>query len=1294
MIGHARRNTPRPPRGPSAPPLAHALERRTLLSGVTFAAQAVYPVGFEPLAPVVADLGNGEPDVIVPGFISGGSTTTGKITVLVGNGHGTFSDGETYTTVGGDPSALKVADLGNGHPDLVFVDGGVIGVMLGNGSGTFAAEQTYPVGTDPMDVELADLGNGHPDLVVCNYADDTVSVLLGNGDGTFAAQRTYAVGFSPQQATVADLGNGQPDLVVCDGDATVDVLLGNGDGTFQSAQTYAVASTPDQPTVADLGNGHPDVIVGDAGGNVDVLLGNGDGTLSPEQTYAIAGTSGYPGITVTDLGNGHLDVVASNQSDDVAVLLGNGDGTFQPQQAYAVGANPVVPAVADLGNGHPDIVVADAESATVSVLLGNGDGTFAAQQTYPVGTTPVTVTVTDLGNGLPDVVVSNQDDDSISVLLNTSVVTPHLAFAAGPAAVATGTPFALITVDVAGYGGTPVAGNTSAVTLTISAGGTLLGTTTVAAVDGVATFAGLSVPAAGTYTLTATDAGDTSATSAAFDVVTPALAFAAGPAGATADEPLAAVTVVVTDPITGAVLAGDASDVTLSIGGGGTLLGTTTVAAVGGVATFADVRVGTAGTYTLTATDAAAAAAVSAAFVVAPDALAFAARPGVVAAVGATLGPVTVDVTDPATGALLATDTSAVTLALTGGAGTLLGVTTAAAVGGVATFAGLSVSAAGTYRLSATDPATAAATTAAFTVVNPAATATAVGGLDPAYGLGGIAAHDLGFTATTGVAADGAGSVVVGPVGPAGAESFGVARLTADGAVDATFGTAGVTVTALPGFDAVPSAVAVLPDGDVLVAGTATAAAGGGAVGSRFAVAEYTAAGSLDPAFGTGGVVTVGFGSGLTDDVLRAMAVGADGTIYLGGRSDAAGRGNADLAVAVLTAAGAAVGSFGRGGTVLLDVAGGDDGVNGLAVQADGKVVAAGSATAAGGTVEVVVARLDADGTPDRQFGTGGLVTSSPGGLYDEATSVAVRPNGQVVVGGLSGSGSAADPSARFLVQQYTAQGRTDRSFGDHGSTFTAFGSQAGVTRLAVQADGSIVAAGPTAASAGGVQDVAVARYTADGRLDPTFDGGTGRTVVDLGGGGEGLTAATPALARPALRAMVVRPADVAASTGLAAAFAAFTAASQGTVALTAGGAILTAGQAGTQTVVAELVAAGLDLAATLAGASPAAARAGARGAVTVTITEVGTARAVGVVTVTVSFAADAAGSGPAFARTLSKRVNLRAAQGRAYRVAVADPSAAGAWYTVATVVGSGPLAADLDPTNNTAVSGTAVTVS
>jgi uncharacterized delta-60 repeat protein len=626
---------------------------------------------------------------------------------------------------------------------------------------------------------------------------------------------------------------------------------------------------------------------------------------------------------------------------------------------------------------------------------------------------------------------------------------------------------------------------------------------------------------------------------------------------------------------------------------------------------------------------------------------------------------------DDATGVLESTDGSTVTLAIaTGPAGaTLSGTTTVTSNGGVAVFGNISVSLPGTYTFTATDGSLTAVTTAPFTVVTPVIKT--VGAPDPTFGTGGLASHAVGFTSTTGVAADGAQSVLVGPIGAVPSESFGVTRNNADGSLDTTFGAGGVVSTPFAGTDAVPAAVAVLADGDILVAGTATTYAADGVtvIGSQFAVAEYTAAGALDPSFGTGGQVLFGTGaSSLSHDVLRALAVGPGGVIYLGGRSDVAGTN--DLAVVSLSATGSANPAYGTTRMVLTGVAGGSDQINGLAVQKNGDLVAAGSAVV-GGTTEVVVARYLPTGVLDPRFGTKGFTTDAVGNVYDSASSVVITGKGQIVIGGLTASGSGATLSSDFLVQRYTANGKLDRSFGTGGSTVTSFGQPAAVTQVALQTDGSLVASGRTSAALGGTQSLAVARYTLRGLADETFNH-TGTVVVDLAG-----ATATPA----ALLAAVAGD--------LGAAFDAFTSSSLGVVAVSAGGEILTAGNSGANTVEAELVTAGVDLVAKLLSTLPAAVLAGAKGTATVTVTEGGTTLASGSVTLTVSFATDAAGTDAAVAKSMATKVSLKAGQSRTYKLAFAYPAAAtaGGYYLLATVIDGTGLPPDLDGYNNVAAS-------
>jgi hypothetical protein len=330
-----------------------------------------------------------------------------------------------------------VSDVnGDGRPDLVVANLGsnTVSVLLGNGNGTFRAQQTFTAGVVPCSIAAADVnGDGKPDLVVANrnYTSGTVSVLLGNGNGTFQSQQTFATGSQPVSVAVSDLnGDGRPDLVVANRGGTVSVLLGNGNGTFQTQQTFATGAYPRSVAVSDVnGDGRPDLIVANFSSNtVSVLLGNGNGTFQSQQTFA-SGTHPYS-VAVSDVnGDGKPDlVVANSNSNTVSVLLGNGNGTFQAQQTFATGSYPGSVAVSDVnGDGKPDLVVATGGSnaGILSVLLGNGDGTFQTQQTFATGSHPYFVAVSDVnGDGRPDLVVANSNSISssatVSVLLGNS----------------------------------------------------------------------------------------------------------------------------------------------------------------------------------------------------------------------------------------------------------------------------------------------------------------------------------------------------------------------------------------------------------------------------------------------------------------------------------------------------------------------------------------------------------------------------------------------------------------------------------------------------------------------------------------------------------------------------------------------------------------------------------------------------------------------------------------------------------------------------------------------------------
>ena len=399
----------------------------------TFQSAVTYGTGSSESSWVtVADVnGDGKPDLAVV-------NQSGTVAVLLGNGDGTFQTAVTYGTGGWEPFSMTVADVnGDGKPDLLVANQcfsnecatntGAVSVLLGNGDGTFQSAVTYGSGgIRSFSVAVADVNrDGKPDLLVTNVCassnncnNGTVGVLLGNGDGTFQTAVAYdSGGYWTLRVAVADVnGDGKPDVLVanqcadstCAKDGTVGVLLGNGDGTFQTAVAYdSGGSYAWSVAVADAnGDGRPDVLVANyEGDTVGVLLGNGDGTFQTAVTYGTGGVLPYS-VAVADVnGDGRPDVLVANTCADktcatygsVGVLLNQTAGvstTFAPVVTYGssgYAANSV--AVGDVnGDGKPDLVVANectsssnCDNATVGVLLGNGNGTFQTVVTYDTG---------------------------------------------------------------------------------------------------------------------------------------------------------------------------------------------------------------------------------------------------------------------------------------------------------------------------------------------------------------------------------------------------------------------------------------------------------------------------------------------------------------------------------------------------------------------------------------------------------------------------------------------------------------------------------------------------------------------------------------------------------------------------------------------------------------------------------------------------------------------------------------------------------------------------------------------
>jgi hypothetical protein len=362
--------------------------------------------------------------------------------------------------VGSTPSPNENGDMNHdAFTDIVTCDAGgsAVSVLLGNGDGTFQPALTYSMGNDPHGMSLLDVdGDGDLDVVLADAGSSDLALRKNNGDGTLGPVSFIEAGVDGEWGLQpADMNNdGIVDLVAGgQWSNEISVLISNGNGTFQAPIVRFAGGAVWQIACGDLnGDGKMDVTTANGGtGNGSIFLGNGNGTLQLPTTYPAGG-----GAVATDLGDldgdGDLDwVMSSFGGGQWRVHLNNGAGVFTLLTTIPAISNCACCVILDIDNDRDlDLVLLDEIDDSTRVMENGAldqqsfcTGTAAA---CPCGNAGATGHGCEISFGTGGGLLTAQGKASVStdrLVLNASGLPPSasMIFFQGTSTLGAGAPF-------------------------------------------------------------------------------------------------------------------------------------------------------------------------------------------------------------------------------------------------------------------------------------------------------------------------------------------------------------------------------------------------------------------------------------------------------------------------------------------------------------------------------------------------------------------------------------------------------------------------------------------------------------------------------------------------------------------------------------------------------------------------------------------------------------------------------------------------------------------------------------